>query len=253
MSVAIIGRTPVANFMVTDAMAIAIDIEKVKSYRDCVLRDKIRKLYSSCVFYTLLGDEYLLWGIQYLDTWSHEMNVSIDFKKEETINQVLGITEKIALMHNFTAKEERPFQDTSTIYFIDKESVIEYVIIKNDNKYSLFTRTEFTDYEVHINYSGYKEKVQFEAPEAPIDKYFDESIRIINNFHQTRKVNPLLVGGKKLLLPYDFENRFCGALIMPNEEVRSITPFKAISELIASNYNNVWELIDTPNLFYNPF
>jgi hypothetical protein len=245
MSVVLVGKAPAANILFTDAM-VTIK-EDTTSFRDCRLKDKIRMLLASKSYCGILGDENVLFGIQAVDDWAFSKAKELDFSDQTTMNNALIATEKYIQLNNMNGDKQLP-TNGATVYFITKDKVFEYEVLRTNDKYSIKGFKLFHDNEVILNYGGAIKTVSIET--TP-DNYISRSIKLINEEHECRKLDSK-ANNKRISLKYDFDDRFCGVVLANDGEPQILMPFKDLTDLIASQTDN-WDLMSDEGFVWSPF
>ena len=241
MSAALVGNLPQGKFLFTDAM-VALK-EKIKSHRDCNLKDKICKGLATHGYYSLVGDETILFGIYVLDSWSSQSGIHFDFTDPSCMRKALDVAEKIIEVYEKTgiSKDDNLNRSISYVYTISGQKVVDYCILRKDNKYHITKYNQFLNNQVSFNYAGLVLSVDtevFKNAEA------NECIKIAADY-MTQYHTKMVATGKPSL-KYDFDNRFCGALI-PSEGADLLTlPFRSLDELIVNFAGGDWDLLESP-------
>jgi hypothetical protein len=251
MTVILVGKAPKGNLIVTDAMAAGND--RVRSYKECRLIDKIAWLRCAQFYCSLVGDANILDGIEYLDVWYLNKNLRLDFSKIEMMHNALTATEKCRELRRRQGYELL-LNDYSNIYFINKEQVFEYEIILKRNKYIVENFKVFPTNKVVILYGNILEYIPNFA--FPNDQLFDKAKDYIELVHKNCKKKAKIDNNFECL-DYDFDNRFCGVVFSKkkNEMERFYSPYNKLSEAIAANADNpktTWKLIEDKKFSWSP-
>jgi hypothetical protein len=241
MSAAIIGNLPQGKILVTDGMVAST--ANVTSHRDCKLKDKIFTGSTIHGYYSLVGDETILYGIQFLDAWSLQNGMHFDFTDEASLKLALAAAEKIIQVYKHIGdiKNDCLYPDLSYVYMISDQKVINYYISRHDNKYRIERCKLINDNEIILNYGGHIHAVsalifQNVAPADCID--------VAANYLQQHHAQS--VARSKPHLQYEFDNRFCGVLIPGEGKDFTKLPFRTFDEYIITMCGGGWDLMDSP-------
>jgi hypothetical protein len=241
MSAVLIGNLPQGKLLVTDAMVASTS--QVKSHQDCKLKDKIAKGCSWLAYFFLVGDETILYGIQYLEYWSQQNGTAFDFTEESSLERALAAAEKTIQVYEHTGavKYDGDYSNLTYVYMISDQKVINYNISRCDNKYRIEQCTPIPDGEVILNYGGHLHPVrtpifQEVAPANCID--------VSANYMQRHHAEMVTRGRQHL--QYEFVNRFCGVLIPGEGEVLTRLPFHSFDEFVITMCGGGWDQMDSP-------
>jgi hypothetical protein len=244
MSIVLVGKTTLANILVTDAMVTMKD--NSTSFRDCGLKDKISKLESANGYFAILGDENVKYGISVLDSWSYQKNIPIDFTNPKTIKNALVVTEKFIIAFKKQGHKQ-PETDGAIVYFLVDDKIFEYNLIRTNDKYSIDSFRFFNNNEVVLNYAGNVEHISIGGS---LNDYFENAKKKIKATHEKRKL--LSQSNKGIAcLKYDFDNRFCGVLMGSNIKTQILLPYKYLSDIVAAQIDD-WDLIEDKNFMWTP-
>lgn len=239
MSVVLVGKTPSANILVTDAIVTDAVDQTGDRFR---LYDKIGKLTESETFYSLIGDETVRMCINYLDSWAYNKRIYVDFAERSIMESVIKLTEKFqnVLVEKYPA--ERLVQD-AIVYFVNKENAFFYIISRTGMKYTIKDFRYLSEDEFILNYGG---EINYIKLKGNSGDYLENAIQLIEVEHARRK---------QLHLPhlkYDFVGRFSGVMLTDKgvKEIRS--PYLYASDMIAANFND-WDLLTDSSFVWSPF
>jgi hypothetical protein len=162
MSVDIVGNLPQGKLLVTDAMVTSK--EKVTSYRNCKLKDKIAKGWATHGYYSLVGDETILFGINAVDIWCSQNGHPFDFTDPSCMKRALDVAEKFIKVYKRTPTNENDtlYRGKTYVYAISKEKVVDYCILRQQDKYYISRCDEIFENQILINYGGIIEPVNIE-------------------------------------------------------------------------------------------
>jgi hypothetical protein len=240
MSVVFVGHLPEGKILVTDAMVQLIDV--VRSHRDCGLKDKIAKLQSPQSYCSLVGDETVLFAIQWLDVWYSQIDRQFEIFDPSIFSEALSVAEKMnAVYKRAGTYNDKLYRDQTFVYSISPRGVVSYSVSKVADKYLIQNRTELGVNDILMNYGGFIQKVSIDFfRDIPVGEYINVAIERIKTHHSDN----VRLGKPKL--NYDFQNRFSGAVI-PNSGPDLIkTPFHTLDELIITASGGNWEMLECP-------
>lgn len=249
MTAIIVGITPKANFIVTDAL-MSNQSEKIDSYNDCALVDKISSLNNSGSYFSLIGDVTLEWGIAAFDYWCFARDIAVDFARKEDMKKALQTTEVYVRAMQILG-QGIPTTIQSYVYFIDKARVIEYIIGNNNGKYTIQNFEIFKQGLVVLNYSGMLIKIN--GVKIPSHEVFDWATQYFDTKHKEIKKKHA-----KDALEYDFNNRFCGVVFSKDSDIKEMlySPFTSLEEEVMAKTiepKDFWKFVNDKEFKWNPF
>jgi hypothetical protein len=241
MSAALIGNLPQGKVLVMDGMVAST--AQITSHQDCKLKDKIYKGLTLPGYYSLVGDETILFGIQWLDNWCQQNGVEFDFTGLNSLERALEAAGKIRQVFKSTGalKDDRLYPELSYVYMISAQTAINYNILRQHDKYHIQRRNHIRDNEIILNYGGdiHPVKTSIFQNVAPVD-CMDVAANFITQYHAEN------VARSRPHLQYEFNNRFCGVLIRKEGNDLVKLPFRSFDEYIITLSGGGWDMLDSP-------
>jgi len=240
MSVDLIAHLPQGKLLITDAMVSSVP--NITSYRDCYLKDKIVKGITHHLYYSVVGDETVLLGIQYLDVWYSQTGQQLDIFHQADLVKALAVAEKITAVHKEKKTyNDKVFRDQTYLYQISSRSAVSYFVTNQNDQYAIQGRSEINLNDALINYGGVVQKINIDLfKNLPNEQCINVAIDYIKGHHSNTKI----LGTHRL--SYDFDNRFSGVLIPTDGSDILTLPYRSIDEFIITLAGGGWDLLDNP-------